>query len=68
MVELYNQSSIYIGKANFKQKFWDTQPFLKSLLPNWKKWQKAWKYCMTNYTPQTKQQQPDVNVAGIIQK
>jgi hypothetical protein len=32
MVELYNQLSIYIGKADFKPNFWDTQPFLKSLL------------------------------------
>jgi hypothetical protein len=30
MVELYNQLSIYIGKADFKPIFWDnTQPFLK---------------------------------------
>jgi hypothetical protein len=37
MVELYSPFSIYIGKADFKPNFWDTQPFLKSLLPNWKK-------------------------------
>jgi hypothetical protein len=36
MVVLYNQLSIYIGKVNFKPKFL-AQPFLKSLLPNWKK-------------------------------
>jgi hypothetical protein len=68
MVELYNQTSIYIGKADFKPNFWDTQPFLKSLLPNWKKWQKVWKNRITHYTPRTKPQHPDVDVAGIIQK
>jgi hypothetical protein len=68
MVELYNHTSIYIGKADFKPNFWDTQAFLKSLLPNGKKWQKVWKNCITNYPPRTKPQQPDVDVAGIVQK
>jgi hypothetical protein len=68
MVELYNQTSIYIGKADFKPNFWDTQPFLKPLLPNWKKWQKVWKNRITNYTPRTKPQQPNVDVASIIEK
>ncbi len=68
MVEFYNRLSIYIGKANFKPIFWDTQPFLKSFLPNWKKWKKVWKNQFTNYTPRTKPEQPDVNVEGIIQK
>ncbi len=68
MVGLYNQLSINMGKAEFKQNFWDTQPLLKSLLPNWKKWQKVWKNSITNYTPLTKPQQPDVDVAGIIQE
>ena len=68
MVELYNQTSIYIGKANFKPNFSDTQPFLKSLLPNWKKWQKVWKNHIKYYTPRTKPQQSDVDLAGIIEK
>jgi hypothetical protein len=37
-------------------------------VPNWKKWQKVWNHCITNYTPRTKQEQPDVNVKGIFQK
>ncbi len=68
MVELYNQTSIYIGKADFKLMFWDTKRFLKSLQPNWKKWQKVWKNHIKYYTPRTKPQQPDVDVAGIIEK
>jgi hypothetical protein len=68
MDELYNQTSIYIGKTDFKLNFWDTQPFLKSLQPNWKKWQKVWKIRIKYYTPRTKPQQPDVDVAGIVEK
>ncbi len=37
MVELFNQLSIYIGSKEFKTMFWEVQPFLKQLLPNWKK-------------------------------
>ncbi len=37
MVELFNQLSIYIGSKEFKTSFWKVQPFLRQLLPNWKK-------------------------------
>jgi hypothetical protein len=37
MVELFNPLSIYIGSKEFKTIFWEVQPFLRQLLPNWKK-------------------------------
>jgi hypothetical protein len=42
MVKLYNQVTIYIGNKDFMKNFWDSQAFLQSLLPNWKKYQKVW--------------------------
>jgi hypothetical protein len=68
MVKLFNQTSIYIGNKDFKKNFWDTQPFLKSLQPNWNKWHNAWKNRIKHYTPRTKPQQADVDVKGIIEK
>ncbi len=53
MLELYNQLSIYIGTKEFKSNFWDIQPMIRSLQPNWKRWQKAWINCIKHYTPQT---------------
>jgi hypothetical protein len=48
--------------------FWDSQAFFLSLQPNWKKWQKVWEIRIKYYTPRTNTQQPDVDVACIIEK
>ena len=41
MVELYNQTSIYIGNKDFKKNFGENQPYLRTLQLNWKMSQKA---------------------------
>ena len=57
---------MYIGRKD-KKSFWDSDQFLKSLLPNWKKWQKAYKNRIANYTPRVKPLHGDVKVDNIIE-
>ncbi len=32
-IEIFNQLSTYISKTEFKNEFWNTEPFLKMVLP-----------------------------------
>ncbi len=68
MLELYNQLSIYIGTKEFKSNFWDIQPMIRSLQPNWKRWQKAWRNRIKYYTPRTDPPKEDVELRGMIEK
>jgi hypothetical protein len=68
MLELYNQSSIYIGTKEFKSNFWDIQPMIRSWQPNWKRWQKAWRNCIKHYTPRTDPPKEDLELRGMIEK
>jgi hypothetical protein len=43
--------SILIGKKYFKKSFGGIKPSEKSLFPDYRKWQKVWKYSIVHYTP-----------------
>jgi hypothetical protein len=64
MLELYNQLSIYIGTKEFKSKILDIQPMIRSLQPNWKRWQKAWGNRIKHYTPQNRSTERGRGVEG----
>jgi hypothetical protein len=38
LTEAFSQLSTYIGKKDEKS-YWDSEPFLKLMLPIWRKWQ-----------------------------
>jgi hypothetical protein len=63
-----NQLATYIGKKQYNKNFWDTESYLKLLLPKWKKWQKVWKNRIQHYTPRSTPHQQDVTIEGIIEK
>ncbi len=68
LLEIMNQAAIWIAKKDYKKDFWLAESFLKVALPKWKKWQKAWKNCITHYTPLVKPQPSDVALDGVIEE
>ena len=68
VIETLNQLAMYIARKDYKKNFWDTEPYLKQMLPKWKKWQKVWKNHILHYTPRITPQQEDVTVDGLIEK
>jgi hypothetical protein len=68
MVEIFNQLGIYIGKKDFKKKFWTTESFLMSQKPHYIKLQKAWKNLIKHYTPRVTPEYDDVPVEGVTEK
>ena len=68
MLEIFNQTSIYIGKKDFKKDFWATESFLRSQKPHYIKWQQAWKNRIKHYTPREQPVYEDVPVEGVIEK
>ena len=68
MLEIFNQTAIYIAKKNFKTNFWDSEPYLKNLRQNYVKWQKARGNRLVNYTPRKKPEYDPVPVEGLIEK
>ena len=67
MIEIFNQTAIYIRKKDYKKNFWDSEPYLKQMKPKYFKWQNAWKNRILNYTPRYKPAHKDVEVTGIIE-
>jgi hypothetical protein len=61
---------MYISKKK-KRSFGDAETFLKQSVPNspnWKKWQKAWKNHIANYTSCVKPESSDVEIRGISEE
>ena len=68
MIEIFNQTAIFIAKKIYTKNFWDTEPFLKLMKPKYVKWQNAWSNRIRHYTPRYKPAHKDVDVTGIIEK
>ncbi len=68
MLEIFNQTSIYIGKKDFKKAFWATEAFLRMQRPKYIEWQKSWKNRIKHYTPRKQPVYEDVLVEGVIEK
>jgi hypothetical protein len=68
MLEIFNQTSVYIGKKDFKKDFWATEAFLRQQRPKYIEWQKAWKNRIKHYTPREQPVYEDVPVEGVIEK
>jgi hypothetical protein len=67
MIEVYNQTAIFIGKKNYSKNFWDSEAFLRQMKQPYVKWQNAWKNRIQYYTPCYKPAHKDVDIVEIIE-